>query len=116
MTRKILCQHCQKPIPDRKSLSVVGRGLHPLHTQCLPAYAAQQPWYQKPGWPINRWRSLFFFNAVLLLLILGLHLTIAPLTTSEWAGLGRLLLFINGGLLVPRFISYLSYERHLPTR
>ncbi|MBE9109849.1 hypothetical protein IQ273_10545 [Nodosilinea sp. LEGE 07298] len=114
MTRDILCKHCSQPILSRQALAVVGRTLQPLHVRCYAAYAARQPWHQKPGWPINRWRSLLAFNALLLAGVILLHLLVSPLSVSEWLGLRPLLLAINGWLLVARLVSYWSLERHLP--
>ncbi|MBD0268635.1 MAG: hypothetical protein ICV77_10120 [Cyanobacteria bacterium Co-bin8] len=116
MKQGISCKYCGAPIRSRATLAVVGRGLQPLHTRCYPAYAAQQPWYRKPGWPVNRWRSLLPFNALLLSLVLALHFTVAPVAPSQWLGLGQLLLVVNAWLLVARLISYWSLERHLPPR
>lgn len=110
----ILCKHCGQPILSRQTLAVVGRALQPLHGRCYAAYATQQPWYRKPGWPVNRWRSLLAFNALLLVGVLMLHLLVRPMSMSEWLGLRPLLLVINGWLLVARLVSYWSLERHLP--
>lgn len=114
MAHHILCKHCRRSIRSRQTLAVVGRSLEPLHTFCYAAYAAQQPWYRKPGWPVNRWRSLLAFNALLLLGVLLLHLFVRPLSVSTGLGLRPLLLVINGWLLVARLISYGSIERYLP--
>lgn len=114
MAHHILCKYCGQSIRSRQTLAVVGRTLEPLHTSCYAAYAAQQPWYRKPGWPVNRWRSLLAFNALLLLGILLLHLLVKPLTGSVGLGLRPLLVVINAWLLLARLISYWSIERHLP--
>ncbi|WOD38932.1 hypothetical protein [Nodosilinea sp. E11] len=114
MPHQITCKHCGKPILSRQTLAVVGRSLQPIHRHCYAAYAAQQPWYRQPGWPVNRWRSLLAFNAIVLLGVLLLHLFIRPLSISAGLGLRPLLLAINGWLLVARLISYCSLERHLP--
>jgi hypothetical protein len=114
MKQNIVCKHCGTPIHSRQTLAVVGRGLQPLHKRCYKAYAAQQPWYSKPGWPVNRVRSHLYFNALLLLGIVLLHWLVKPIPASQWSGLGWLLLVINGWLLVARLVSYLSLERHLP--
>ncbi|MBE9159981.1 hypothetical protein IQ265_24610 [Nodosilinea sp. LEGE 06152] len=114
MKHDIMCQHCGRPILSRQTLAVVGRGLHSIHRGCYAAYAARQPWYRKPGWPVNRWRSLLAFNALLLAGVLLLHLLVRPMAGAEWLGLWPLLLAINGWLLVARLVSYWSLERHLP--
>ncbi|MFQ4137286.1 hypothetical protein PGN35_013295 [Nodosilinea sp. PGN35] len=116
MAHPIRCKHCGQSIRSRQTLAVVGRTLEPLHNACYSAYAAQQPWYRKPGWPVNRWRSLLAFNALLLLGVLLLHLLVRPLSESTALGLRPLLLVINGWLLLARLISYWSIERHLPSR
>jgi hypothetical protein len=85
-----------------------------FHAGCYPAHAARQPWYRRPSWPVNRWRSLLPFNALLLGLVLGLHLLVTPIAPQRWLGLGLLLLLVNGWLMAARLISYLTIERHLP--
>ncbi|MBD1914736.1 MULTISPECIES: hypothetical protein [Cyanophyceae] len=115
MAHHVLCKHCGRSIHSRQTLAVVGRTLEPLHTSCYAAYAAQQPWYRKPGRPVNYWRSLLAFNALLMLGILLLHLLVKPLTVSVGLGLRPLLVVINAWLLVARLISYWSIERHLPS-
>ena len=90
--------------------------LRPLHARCYDAYAASQPWFRKPGWPVNRWRSLLWLNALLIGMALALHLTIAPLPPERRGGLAILWLVINAWLLVARLISYRTMERHLPAR
>jgi hypothetical protein len=114
MAHPIFCKYCGRSIRSRQTLAVVGRTLEPLHTSCYAAYAAQQPWYRRPGWPVNRWRSLLAFNALLLLGIFLLHLFVRPLAGPMGLGLRPLLVVINAWLLLARLISYWSIERHLP--
>ncbi|WP_035984680.1 hypothetical protein [Leptolyngbya sp. KIOST-1] len=116
MPREILCSHCGRAIRSRQSLAVVGRSLQPLHRSCYAAYAARQPWYRHPGWPVNHWRSLLAFNALLLVGVILLHLLVRPMPLSQWLGLKPLLLVVNGWLLAARGVSYWSLERHLPPR
>lgn len=115
MAQKVVrCRHCGEVIGDRRNLFVVGRGLHPLHRQCAMAYAAQFPWYRKPGWPINRWWSFLLFNGLLLALAGVVHLTILPLVAAQWISFGKLLLLSNAGLIAARLTSYFNLERHVP--
>ena len=90
--------------------------LRPLHVDCRRAYAAAQPRYRKPGWPVNRWRSLLPFNAILLGPVVVLHLTVAPLQPGRGVGLAAIFLVANGWLLVARAVSYGTFDRHLPRR
>jgi hypothetical protein len=87
-----------------------------MHTGCYAAYAADQPWYRKPGWPVNRWTSLVSFNALLLALVLGVHWFVKPIPEPRWPGLALLLLIVNAWQLLARLISYVSLERQLPPR
>lgn len=114
--RPIACHHCGAPIRSRDALAVAGHALRPLHAGCYGAFAAARPWYRKPGWPVNRWRSLLPFNALLLGLVLALHLAGAPVPPERRAGLAAILLAANAWLLAARAVSFVSIERHLPRR
>lgn len=114
-TVTIACRECGAPIGSRDELAVAGHGLRPFHERCYTHHAARQPWYRKPSWPLNRWGSLLRFNGLLVTLVLGLHLTIAPLPEDGWVGLGSILLIANAWLLLARLVSYVRMERHLPT-
>ena len=108
--RPIACHHCGAPIRSRDALAVAGHALRPLHAGCYDAFAAARPWYRKPSWPVNRWRSLLAFNA----LLLALHLAGASVAPERRAGLAAILLTANAWLLLARALSYWSLERHLP--
>ena len=110
----LACHHCGTPLATRADLRVAGRGLLPFHARCYDAYAAAQPWYRRPGWPLNRWRSLVLFNALLLALVLALHLLVTPVPPSRRAGLLGILALANGWLLLARLVSWRTVERHLP--
>ncbi|HYD55173.1 MAG TPA: hypothetical protein VEA99_21230 [Gemmatimonadaceae bacterium] len=112
--RSIRCHHCGTLIASRAALRVGGRALLPLHATCYGAYAAAQPWYRHPGWPLNRWRSFVPFNALLLGPIVAVHLLVVPVPPRRWAGLAAILALANGWLLVGRLVSYRSLERYLP--
>ena len=90
--------------------------LVPLHAGCYSRYAAAQPWYRRPGWPVNRWSSLLWFNLLLLGLVLPLHWFVAPIAPGRLAGFAVLLAFIVGWQLLARLVSYVSLERHLPAQ
>lgn len=110
----LACHHCGQPIRSRETLAVAGRLLLPLHTTCYRDHARQQPWYRRPGLPINRWRSFFVFNGGLLAFALLLHLLVQPVPAERLPGLAGLLLAPALWLLLARLVSYLSLERHLP--
>lgn len=114
MGREIACRQCGGPIASRAALAVAGQGMLPVHAGCYAAFAAARPWYRKPGWPVNRWRSLLPFNALLVGLVVVLHLVAGPIPGERWPGLGLILLVVNGWLVLARLVSYLSLERHLP--
>ncbi len=109
----ILCAECGAPIEHRADLVVGGRMLRSFHVPCYTRYSAAQPWYRKPGWPMNRWRSLAWMNLLMLGLVLLLD-RVAPIDRARLPGLLLLLAIINGWQLVGRFISYRSVERHVP--
>lgn len=111
--RPVVCHHCGQRIATREALSVVGRTLQPLHTRCYAAFAAAQPWHRRPGWPVNRWMSLAWFNLLLLGGVYVLH-RLHPVPPERWRGLVLLLVLPNAWLLVARLLSYLGLERHLP--
>lgn len=111
---RIACRECGAAIASRECLAVAGRTLQPMHGDCLRAYAARQPWYRRPGWPVNRWGSLLRFDAVLLAAVLLLHLLDAPALAARWPVVVGLLLAANAWLLLARGVSWLSIERHLP--
>ena len=110
----ILCVQCGRAVTARSDLAVGGRWLQPLHSACYREYAAAQPWYRKPGWPVNRWRSLLWFILLVAGFALLLHLTIAPLAPSRVGGLALILAIVTGWQLIGRLLSYLTLERHLP--
>jgi len=115
MAQKVIrCRQCGEVITDRRNLLVVGHGLQPFHRQCVSIYAAQFPWYRQPGWPINRWWAFLWFNGLLLVLVGVLHMTVLPLTATQWAAFGKLLLISNAGLMAARLTSYFSLERYVP--
>ena len=112
----IVCVHCGAPIVSRDTLAVAGHGLRPMHADCYAPHAAEQPWYRKPGWPVNRWSSLLWFNALLLGIVSVLHFLVEPIPEPRLAGVGILLLIANSWQLIARLISYVRVERHLPPR
>lgn len=109
----VVCQHCGRRIATREALSVVGRTLQPLHVGCYGGFAAAQPWYRKPGWPVNRWTSLLWFNLLLLGAVFVLT-RLQPVAPERWRGLILLLVIPNVWLLAARLVSYRTLERHLP--
>ena len=111
---QVRCRHCGTNLERRGELRVGGRGLLSFHARCDDSYAAVQPWYRKPGWPLNRWRSFLPFNTLLLALAVSVHVLVGPVPPQRWAGVAGLLALANGWLLLARWVSYHTLERHLP--
>ncbi len=114
MDASVLCTHCQGPIPSRAELVVAGHGLRPFHAACYPMHSATQPWYRKPSWPVNRWRSLIPFNLLILGIIAVVHFAITPVPEGRVSGLVLIVAIANVWLLLAKLVSYVSIERHLP--
>jgi hypothetical protein len=114
MQDRITCHHCGAPIVSRSTLAVGGRTLRPFHPTCFEPYSAQQPWHRKPGWLVNRWRSLIQFNMLLLAVVLVIHVVADPLPQAQRFNVAALIVLVNAWLLLARLVSYLSTERHLP--
>ena len=87
-----------------------------MHLRCYPVYASSQPWYRKPGWPTNRWRSLLMFNTVFMAIIAPLLAIGEHVVMDNWKGIAGAVLIANGWLMAGRAVSYFSIERHLPKR
>lgn len=112
MSKPVPCRHCGDPVRSRGELLVVGRTLTPIHERCRAAFEAGQPWHVRAR-PWNRWSSLVAFNAMMVggIAVLGALRPGVPMGPA-WTILG----VANAWLLVGRVVSYLSIERHVPTR
>lgn len=110
MASPVLCKECGQAIQHRRDLYVLGRNLAPVHGACQPAFNRKQPWYLK-SWALNRWPSLIAFNALLLVMSVGL-LAMRPWVSLQ--GLAPIFVAVNLWLLVGKAICYSSMERYLP--